>query len=264
MGDKKTTNSTDSAQSPKDEKKEPWAPLPPGKPGNPRKYVPIPKDQQKKRGPAPRKGLFADARKKVAAKKKGPRTLPPLELTRDAYKDVFRSVDDLERAANRYREECEKTGDMPTLNGFCLFCGGNSTLLAAYIDGTDKALARAAQAVSDWIIEQMDQSVINGTCPVNYAQHLAINQHKRVNSRTYTESSNRTEVDNKYTLDSIISKADTGGLPAPGTAKRLPAPKAGSKEGPDMMDVIELEPVKDTRGQSRPGSKAATRKVHGL
>lgn len=251
-----------SAQAPKPTsaatpKKEEYPPLPPGQPGNPRQYTPVKVDGRKT--PRKKEALALREKKRLQKPKKGPRTLPPLELTRDAYKDVFRSVSDLERAANRYREECEKTGDMPTLNGFCLFCGGNSTLLAAYIDGTDKALARAAQAVSDWIIEQMDQSVINGTCPVNYAQHLAINQHKRVNSRTYTESSNRTEVDNKYTLDSIINKADTGGLPAPGTAKGLPAPKAG----PDMMAVIELEPVKDTRGQSRPGSKAATRKGHG-
>lgn len=250
----KTTKSKDPAQTTTGSKKEPWPPLPPGKAGNPLKYVPIPKDQQKKRGPAPRKGLFADARKKVAAKKKGPRTLPALSLTRDEYNDVFHTIEDIENAANSYREECEKTGDMPTLTGFCLSCGGNSTFLDSYIDGSDKALARAAQAVSDWIIEQMDQAVIGGTCPVNYAQHLAINQHKRVNSRTYTESSNKTVVDNKHTLSSIIEKADTGGLPAPpGAVKRIGV-------STDKQRVIEIEPVRDTRGQSRPGSKAATRK----
>jgi len=256
MSDEKPTKPDkfkDPTQTPKGSKKEPWAPLPPGKAGNPMKYVPIPKDQQKKRGPAPRKGLFAEARKKVAAKKKGPRTLPPLSLTRAEYKDVFRTIEDLETAANAYRDECSKTGDLPTLTGFCLSCGGNSTLLDSYIDGADKSLARAAQAVADWIIEQMDQAVIGGTCPVNYAQHIAINQHKRVNSRTYTESSNKTVVDNQHTLANIIDKADTGGLPAPpGAVKRIGA-------GADKQRVIELEPVRDTRGQSRPGSKAAQR-----
>jgi hypothetical protein len=173
-------------------KKEEYPPLPPGQPGNPRQYTPVKVDGRKN----PRKKQASALKEKLLLKKpkKGPRTLPPLELTRDAYKDVFRSVDDLETAANGYREECEKTGDMPTLNGFCLFCGGNSSLLAAYIDGTDKALARAAQAVADWIVEQMDQSVINGTCPVNYAQHLAVNQHNRFNSRSYSEGHNSTDI----------------------------------------------------------------------
>lgn len=257
MSDEKPTKpdkSKDPTQTPaKGSKKEPWAPLPPGKAGNPMKYVPIPKDQQKKRGPAPRKGLFAEARKKVAAKKKGPRTLPPLTLTRDEYKDVFVTIEDMEDALNAYRDECEKTGDMPTLTGFCLSCGGNSTLLDSYIDGADKSLARAAQAVADWIVEQMDQAVIGGTCPVNYAQHIAINQHKRVNSRTYTESNNKSVVDNQHTLAHIIDKADTGGLPAPPSAVK----RIGASTG--KQSVIEMEPVRDTKGQSRPGTKAATR-----
>lgn len=251
MSDKNKTPSVPNSTPPAPPKKEEYPPLPPGQPGNPRQYVPVKVDGRKN---PRRKEALALREKRLLNKnkKKGPRTIPPLALTRDAYKDVFRTIEDIETAANAYRIECEKTGDMPTLTGFCLSCGGNSTLLGSYIDGSDKILARAAKAVSDWIVEQMDQAVFNGACPVNYAQHLAINQHNRVNSRTFTESSNKTVVDSQHTLSSIIDKADTGGLPAPGTAKRIGA-------GSGKLRVIEMAPVKDTRGQGRTGSKTIAR-----
>jgi hypothetical protein len=249
MSDTKPNQTTTPTPTTAPPKKEEYPPLPPGQPGNPRQYTPVKVDGRKN----PRKKEAFAAREKKALKRGKPRQLPPLTLTRDAYKDVFRTAGDIEAAINKYRDMCQGSGDMPTLNGFCLSCGGNSTLLSSYIDGSDKSLARAAQAVADWIIEQMDQAVINGTCPVNYAQHLGVNQYGRVNSRTYTESNNKSVVDNQHTLSSIIDKADTGGLPAPpGAVKRI-----GTNT--DKQRVIELEPIRDTRGQSRPGSKAAER-----
>lgn len=225
-------------------KKETYPPLPPGKAGNPRNYVPVAVDGRKN----PRRKQAAALREKKL--KKGKRILPPLTLTRDDYTKVFKSIGDIESTANEYREACEGTGDLPTLNGFCLFCGGNGTLLQSYIDGKDLGLACAARAVSDWIVEQMDQAVTRGNCPVSYAQHLAVNHHGRFNSRSYSEGHNKTEVSNDYNIASIIDNADNGGLPAPPSIKQLPA---------ESVQVIELAPVRDTKGQSRPGTKAAAR-----
>jgi hypothetical protein len=262
-----TPKPTDSTPIPPVTKKEPWAPLPPGQAGNPMKYVPIPKDQQKKRGPAPRKGVYADAREKVKAKKKGLRTLPSLDLTRKKHTEIFSTIEQIEQAANDYRDKCQESGDLPTINGFCLSCGCGGSLLAGYIDGPNKDLAQAAQAIADWIIEQMDQTTFRGNCAVAYAQHMGVNQHNRVNSRTYSESTSKREITGEYTLSSIIDKADTGGLPAPpGTVKRLQGSKVAGQQDTqgntqDRQQVIEMAPVKCTKGQSRPGSKAAARSV---
>jgi hypothetical protein len=238
-------------------KKETYAPRPPGQPGDPKTYTPIPEELKQKRGPKPRGGLFV---KKTP--KKGPRVLPELSLTRVEYGEVFRTVDDIEKAVEGFRVVCEERGDMPTLIGFCLFCGGDGSLLRGYIEGQDKRLSHAAQAVSDWIVEQMDQAVVSGQCPVSYAQHLAVNQHGRYNSRSYSEGHNRTEVTGEYTIGSLIEQADKGGLPAPPSMKRLPAsavrlpsPVTASEKARDQ--VIEMAPVQNTKGHSRPGSKAA-------
>jgi len=249
MSDKNKPNQTPKPTPTAPPKKEEYPPLPPGQPGNPRQYVPVLVDGRKN----PRKKEALALREKKILKKGKPRQLPPLALTRDEYKDVFRTIEDIETAANAYRVECEETGDMPTLTGFCLSCGCNSSLLSGYIDGPNKDLARTAKAVSDWIIEQMDQAVINGACPVSYAQYLGVNQHGRVNSRTYSESKSKKEITGVHTLSSIIDKADSGGLPAPPGAVKM----IGNNT--DKQRVIEMEPVRDTRGQSRPGSKVAAR-----
>jgi len=244
-------------------KKETYPPRPPGQPGDPLSYVPVKVDGRKN----PRKKEALALREKKILKRGKSRTLPPLVLTRKKHTEIFSTVAQIEQAANDYRAACQESGDLPTINGFCLSCGCGGSLLAGYIDGPDKGLAQAARAVADWIIEQMDQTTFRGNCAVAYAQHMGVNQHGRVNSRTYSESNSKREITGEYTLSSLIDKADTGGLPAPpGTAKRLPAPKAGSKEtqgngkiGPSMQDIIELSPVEDTKGQSRPGSKVAAR-----
>ena len=190
MSDKNKTPSTTKPAPTAPPKKEEYPPLPPGQPGNPRQYTPVKVDGRKN----PRKKEALALREKRALKKGKPRQLPPLALTRDAYKDVFRTVEDIEAAINEYRDMCQESGDMPTLNGFCLSCGCNGSLLAGYIDGPNKDLARAAQAASDWIIEQADQAVIGGSCPVSHAQHLGVNQHGRVNSRTYSEGHKTTDI----------------------------------------------------------------------
>lgn len=255
----KTTKASPAPATP--HKKETYPPLTPGQPGNPRNYVPVKVDGRKN----PRKKEAIAVREKKILKRGKPRTLPPLDLTRKEYTEVFSTIEQIEQAANDYRDICQESGDLPTINGFCLSCGCGGSLLAGYIDGSDKDLAQAAQAVADWIIEQMDQTTFRGNCAVAYAQHMGVNQHNRVNSRTYSESTSKREITGEYTLSSIIDKADTGGLPAPpGTVKRLPGSKVSGQHDTqgntqDRQQVIEMAPVIDTKGQSRPGSKAAAR-----
>jgi hypothetical protein len=184
----KTTKANPTPAAPS--KREEYPPLPPGQPGNPRNYVPVKVDGRKN----PRKKEAIAVREKKALKRGKPRQLPPLDLTRKAYTEIFGSVEQIEQAANDYRDECQESGDLPTINGFCLSCGCGGSLLAGYIDGPNKDLAQAAQAVADWILEQMDQTTFRGNCAVAYAQHMGVNQHNRVNSRTYSEANNSTVI----------------------------------------------------------------------
>lgn len=199
-------------------KKEEYPPLPPGQPGNPRQYTPVKVDGRKN----PRKKEALAIREKRALKKGKPRQLPSLTLTRDAYKDVFHSAGDIEAAINKYRRICQESGDMPTLNGFCLSCGCNGSLLSGYIDGSNKDLAQAAQAASDWIVEQSDQAVIGGLWPVSHALHLGVNQHGRVNSRTYSEGHKVTDINTSGEFTHRVA-------------------------APEVTDMINLGPIKSVK-----------------
>lgn len=212
------------------------------------KDIPIPKPPGPRPGLAPRKITKGQAAKNEAPRRK----LSPLVFAKVKHKDVFPTVEAMQTAANRYRVSCDDSGDIPTIKGFCLSCGASSRLLQHYIEHKEPEFKEAAQIIKDWIYEQKEHATSLGFYPLNLMIWTCVNEHNCVNTRTYTETDSKTEHKGAFTLSSIIDKADTGGLPAPGTAKRIGA-------GADKQRVIEMEPVKDTRGQSRPGSKAAAR-----
>jgi hypothetical protein len=231
------------------------------------------KDIPRPTAPGPRPGLAPRTiTKGQAAKNEAPRRkLSPLVFAAEKNIDVFLTVQSMQDAGNRYRVLCDNSGDIPTIKGFCLSCGKSSRLLKTYIEHKDPEFSEAAQIIKDWIYEQKEHATSLGFYPLNLMIWTCVNEHNCVNTRTYTETDNKTKVEGAVTLSSIIDKADTGGLPAPpGIVKRLPGSKAGDEVGSktakkqgnrkDIVQVFEMAPVIDTKGQSRPGSKAAARK----
>lgn len=213
------------------------------------------KDIPRSTAPGPRPGLAPrKITKRQAAKNEAPRRkLTPLTFTAEKNLDVFPTVQAMQDAANRYRKLCDDSGDIPTIKGFCLSCGKSHRLLKTYIEHKDPEFSEAAQVIKDWIYEQKEHATSLGFYPLNLMIWTCVNEHNCVNTRTHTATDNKTKVEGAVTLSSIMDKADTGGLPAPpSTVKRIGA-------GTEKQRVIEMEPVKDTRGQSRPGSKAAAR-----
>ena len=209
-----------------------------------------------KRGPragyAPKSITKAQAAKNATPR----RVLSPIRFAKGGNASVFPTVEAMQDAATKYRDLCNDTGDIPTVKGFCLFCGRSSKMLAYYVDHKDPEFSEAARIIKDWIYEQKEHATSLGFYPLNLMIWTCVNEHNCVNTRTYTETDNKTQVNERITLESIINKADSGGLPAPPSAgkRRLPAPPSA-----DKRRVIELDPIQCTKGQSRPGTKAAER-----
>jgi len=207
----------------------------PGEPSNSRHYVPVPPELKKKTGPKPG---FA---KRQSTAKTGPRRqLTPIKFETMTNEALFPTVEAMAKKAEGYRKQCNENEDVPTIAGFCLFCGKSSSLMKWYADEcNNKELNEAARTLKSWILEQKEQAAARGEYPVNLIIWTGVNDHNKVNTRSWVESKTDTTVSGGFTLSALLDQTDSGGLPPPPGMARQIKKQAENKAFP----LIEAEPA---------------------